>query len=224
MGGADRKSRLDVVTQERTAWAWITAPVSVSAAAGDPVSVTTRDGAPVLTGEVTKVERSHRHLRIIARPVSLADMDRRQVPAVALVDPMVPDVLAHALGDHQHRVLPPLSAMPVALWTTRERSQRWALESGLRMLQHNGQPATWRYSARDDEILIFEPGGDEQRMEHQIDDALFARGGAVEVSAVRTQVQAGDMLNGALVREVRTCWMHRIKRSLVFTAAPEAAA
>ena len=31
------------------------------------------------------------------------------------------------------------------------------------------------------------------------------------------QVQAGDTLSGAKVQRVDTCWMHRRKRSLVYT-------
>ena len=211
-------SRIDVCTLPQTAWAFIaTPPVTVSP--GDPVEITTRDGAPVLAGEVAKVERSWRHLRIVARPAVLADMDRRMVGPITLEDSAVPDVLAEALGPHDFDVLPPLDTTRMALWSTRERTQRWCLESIMRALRHDGEPVAWRFDARADRMVVFAPGGDEQRMEHTVERVLMARGGAVEVSAVDNQVQAGDVLNGAEVRECKTNWTKQRKRSLVWTAA-----
>ena len=211
-------SRIDVCTLPQTGWAFIATP-PVTANPGDPVEITTRDGAPVLAGEVTKVERSHRHLRIVVRPAALADMDRRMVGPVTLEDSAVPDVLAAALGPHQVTALPPLDTARMVLWSTRERSQRWCLESIMRALRHDGEQVAWRFDARGDQLVAFAPGGDEQRMEHTVDNPLMARGGAVEVSAVRYRVQAGDVLNGAEVRECKTTWTKHRKRSLAWTAA-----
>ena len=219
VGGAEiEPSRIDVCTLPQTGWAFVaTPPVTVSV--GDPVEITTRDGAPVLTGEVAKVERSHRHLRIVVRPAVLADMDRRMVGPVTLEDNAVPDVLAAALGPHTITALPPLDTARMVLWSTRERSQRWCLESIMRALRHDGEQVAWRFDARDDALVVFAPGGDEQRIEHDVERPLMARGGAVEVSAVDNQVQAGDVLNDAEVRECKTTWTKQRKRSLVWTAA-----
>lgn len=219
-GSPVEPSRIDVCTLPQTGWAFIaTPPVTVSV--GDPVEITTRDGAPVLTGEVAKVERSWRHLRIVARPAVLADMDRRTVGPITLQDSAVPDVLTEVLGPHQVTVLPPIDTARMALWSTRERSQRWSLESIMRALRHDGEAVAWRFDARADRLVVFAPGGDEQRVEHAVERVLMARGGAVEVGAVDNQVQAGDILNGAEVRECKTIWMRRpsVKRSLVWTAA-----
>ena len=212
------QSRIEVATLPQTAWAWITAPMSAAVEVGAPVEITARDGAPVLAGEIAKVERSRRHQRIIARPAVLADMTRRTVGPETLTDIRPLEALAVALGSHAVTVLPPIDAATMPLWSTRERTQAWALESVLLALRHDGEAVAWRYDARGDEVVVFAPGGDEQRTEHEIDDPLLARGGAIEVSAVRYQVQAGDVLNGAEVRAVKTVWMDRRKRSLVYVA------
>ena len=215
-GSPVEPSRIDVRTLAQTAWAWLAAPSSVAAAVGDPVEITTRDGALVLTGEVAKVERSHRHQRIVVRPVVLADMDRRMVDPTTLHDQTVPDLLAAVLGDHAVRVRPPLDTVQVPLWSTRERSQRWCLEAVLRTLNHAASASVWRYSARDDSVHVFAPGDTAERQEHAVNDPLLARGGAVEVSAVRYAVEAGDLLNGRLIQRVDTVWMKRVKRSLAW--------
>ena len=217
-GAEIEKSRIDVVTLLRTAWVWITAPSIVAAAVGDTATVTTGTGAPVLTGEVVKVERSRRHQRIIVRPAVLVDMTRRMVDPVTLQDVAVPDVLAAALGPHAVTALQPFDSLPVPLWSTRTRTQRWTLESVMRMVDHTGSPVTWRYSARDDTIYVFAPGDTSGRQEHTVTDALLARGGAVEVSATANAVEAGDVFNGRPVKRVDTCWAHARKRSLVYTS------
>ena len=217
-GAAVEPSRIDVCTLPQTGWAFIATP-PVTASPGDPVEITTRDGAPVIAGEVVKVERSHRHLRIVARPAVLADMDRRMVAPITLMDSAVPDVLAAALGPHQVMVLPPFDTVRMVLWSTRERTQRWCLESVMRALRHDGEQVAWRFDARGDQLVVFAPGGDEQRMELDVERVLMARGGAVEIDAVGNQVQAGDVLNGAEVREVKTHWTKQRKRSLAWTAA-----
>ena len=213
------KSRVDVVTLPQTAWAWIATPRTVAAALGDPAEITTVAGAPVLAGEVVKVERSRRHQRIIARPVALVDMIRRMVDPVTLQDQTVPALLAAVMGGAPGvTVLPPLDSSQLPFWSTRTRSQRWCLLAVLRALRHNSVAVAWRFDARGDLVTVFSPGGDEQRPDHTVDDALLARGGAVELSAVRYAVQAGDTLSGAKVQRVDTTWMHRRKRSLVYTA------
>ena len=212
------QSRVDVCTLPQTAWAFIALP-PMAVERGAPVTITTRDGAPVLNAEAVKVERSWRHLRIVARPPVLADMDRRMVEPVTLTDSTVPEVLGRVLGPHPATVLPPLDAASMCLWSTRERSQRWCLESVIRALRHDGRRVAWRFDARGDQVVLFEPGGDEQRMDVTVERVLMARGGAVEVDAVANQVQAGDVLNGTQAREVKTVWTKRLKRSLVWTAA-----
>ena len=42
-------------------------------------------------------------------------------------------------------------------------------------------------------------------------------GGTMELSAVRFAVQAGDLLNGDLVKMVKVCWSSSIKRVLLWT-------
>ena len=88
----------------------------------------------------------------------------------------------------------------------------------LHALRHDSQAVAWRYDARGDAVVVFEPGGDEQRTERTVDDPLLARGGAVEVSAVSYAIQSGDVLDGAVVRAVKTTWMDRRKRHLVYIA------
>ena len=114
-GAEIEKSRVDVVTLPQTAWAWIATPRTVAAALGDPAEIATVDGAPVLTGEVVKVERSRRHQRIIARPVALVDMIRRMVDPVTLQDQTVPALLAAVMGAHPAAVLPPLDSVPAPI-------------------------------------------------------------------------------------------------------------
>ena len=216
-GSAIDQSRIEVATLPQTAWAWITAPLSAAVEVGAPVEITTRDGAPVLSGAVAKVQLSRRHQRIIARPAVLADMTRRTVEPETLTDVRPPDALAVALGPHTVTVLPPVDTVPMPLWSTRTRSQSWALESVLHALRHDSQAVAWRYDARADAVIVFEPGGDEQRTELTVADPLLSRGGAVEVSAVSYAIQSGDLLDGALVvRAVRTTWMKEMKRSLVY--------
>ena len=124
-----------------------------------------------------------------------------------------------ALGPHTVTVLPPVDTVPMPLWSTRTRTQSWALESVLLALRHDGEAVAWRYDARGDEVVVFEPGADERRTELTVDDPLLARGGAVEVSrralpdpgGGRTQRHGGA--GGA-----STTWMDRRKRSLVYVA------
>ena len=73
-GRIARDSRIEVVTQQHVARAWIDTPATTAASVGDPVAILTADGAPVLTAEVIRVERIQRHRRIVARPPALADM------------------------------------------------------------------------------------------------------------------------------------------------------
>lgn len=196
--------------------AWIDAPATVTAALGDPIEITTADGFPVLTAEVIRVERTRRHRRIVAQPAALADMDRRVVGPETLNEPMLLDVLAVVMGQHAAVALAPLDTARLALWTTRERSQLWCLESVLRALRHNGQPTDWRFDARGNRVVLFVPGDDAERSEHDVTDALAARGGGVEVSAVSYAVQAGDLVNGELVLMARTVWTDRTKRTTVW--------
>ena len=147
-GSAIDQSRIEVATLPQTAWAWITAPLSAAVEVGAPVEITTRDGAPVLAGAVAKVQLSRRHQRIIARPAVLADMTRRTVEPETLTDVRPPEALAVALGPHTVTVLPPVDTVPMPLWSTRTRTQSWALESVLHALRHDSQAVAWRYDAR----------------------------------------------------------------------------
>lgn len=210
-------SRIETITLEQTAWAKVAAPRDTTAAGGDPCVITTREGAPVMTGSIVRVQPTYRHHRLIVRPLVLVDMDMRTVPPTTLQDTPLPDVLAAALGPHAVTVGPSLRSLRVPFWTTGARPQQWVLESVIRSVRWFGHRIVWRYSARDDEIQVYEPGGDEGRMAHTIDGPLFARGGALEVSAVDYQVQAGDELNGDPVLKEHTCWTRRVKRTLAWT-------
>ena len=216
-GRIARDSRIEVVTQQHVARAWIDTPATTAASVGDPVAILTADGAPVLTAEVIRVERIQRHRRIVARPPALADMDRRTVGPETLTAATVPDVLAAVMGAHLVAALPPLDTARLALWSTRERTQLWCLESVLRALRHDGQPCDWRFDARGNRVVLHAPGDDAERVEHEARDALRARGGTVELSAVRYAVQAGDTLNGDLVKMAKVCWSSSIKRVSIWT-------
>ena len=209
-------SRTDTITLEQTAWAKVAVPRDSPAAVDDPVIITTRDGAPVMTGQVVTVQDSYRHHRLIVRPLVMVDMTARMVAPTTLQDMPLPDVLAAILGPHRVTVRPPLVSLRVPFWSTHQRPQLWALESLIRAVRWDRHPIAWRYSARDDEIQVAEPGDPEGRMEHVVDEPLFARGGALEVSAVDRRIEAGDILNGAPVRQEKTCWTRRVKRTLAW--------
>lgn len=193
---------LEVVTTPRTARALLEVAPAVMVESGDPLTLAADNGSPLLTAEVAAVQRDARHRRIVAVPAALLDMSRRTVDPVTHDDAQLTAVLADVLGPHTVAALPPFDALLVAHWSTRERTQRWALASVLHTLAHLQRPAQWRYDARGDRLVIAAPDDDAERTDHD-PTRLQWHGSALEVPA-RTGVQAGDLVMGQRVRLVRT--------------------
>lgn len=214
--------QIDLLTQETYATVTVvtTREQGDKADLGDPVVINDRDGGPVLAGEVVSIQPSRRHWRLRCVPSLILDLDRSMVGPVTLYDVTLPDAVKTALGEpNDYIVAPRLRDEPVRLWTTRERTTRWAFVSLLRLLAHNTEPVEWRYDARNDRAVVA-PHDDMITGREMIDieDVLVARGGGVEVSAARYRVQAGDVVNGKEVLRCAVRWSHDRKRSILWTA------
>ena len=165
----------------------------------DPVTFAVA-GATVLTAVVTAIEPNYRHRQIDVAPAILRHL------ALATID-AIPEGTSQQASALAQRILGVEADFDggtdimLPRWSTRPRGAGWAWESLIATIgDRMGEPVTWRYSARDD-LIIVEP--DRSGWSAQEPPTALRREGAFTVYP-EADLQAGDAVDGRLVEHVET--------------------
>ena len=172
-------------------------------------------GNTALTAVVVAVRRTYRHVLIDLLPPVLLRLSRDTVGAIpeGMTDPAG---IARMILDQGARFDGGTGAELVR-WSTRTRRAGWAWESLVATIADRmGLPVTWRYSARDD-LVVVEPDRENWPMADPGRDPLRYEG-SFAVYPETALIQCGDRLTAGYVTHVETVTTDRDRLTMVRTA------
>lgn len=157
-------------------------------------------GSPLMSGTLGKPRRYERHWQVDLVPQVLRDLGA----GGRTVDPFVMDrSMGKPIGEKLLDGAAELQIQQDVMldrWSTRERPFAWAWESLIRSLASaSGEPAAWRYSARENVLHVETDRSDWQ--EATAPARLLWKGEFVVYE--EGELQAGDLIEGAEVIATR---------------------